>query len=283
MVFGKNQTDKKKVMFGFLFLIILIGILPLISAVKPLTSVQVNEGYFVSPTEKSAITYGDDHEFEVHVTNISNGVPITSGITCYMHLYHETGKHLYEGIDATASHTFDYSFDLNGTNFTSLGEYQAKFICNSSTLGGQAQLYFIVNQNGEELTEANSIRFNSAMFFMMLLFIMAIVGLFTIDNYIGKFVFYWVAHLIFVAGTFSMWKFNFGYATNFIGLAGVWKVMFYVSTIAILPVILFSMFWIFYIHTFNKHFEKIIRNGGNTEEAFRVADRKAGGWWNGKK
>jgi len=280
---GNILNSKKKVMYGFIFLILLIGIIPLISAVKPSAPIQITTGLSIQPTEKNAIRQGIDHEFEVHVFNVSNGKPITSGITCYLHLYNSTGQHFYEGVDATASHTFDYSFNVLGGNFSSLGNYQAKFQCNSTTLGGGTEVYFTVNNFGEELSTAHSIKFNSAMFFMLILFLCALFGLFTIDGYIGKFVCYWVVHLLFIVGTFSMWQFNWGYTTVYLGMALMWKIMFYISIIAVFPMMLISLFWVIYIHVFNEHFEKIIRNGGNTEDAFRVANRKSRGWWNGKK
>jgi hypothetical protein len=43
-----------------------------------------------------------------------------------------------------------------------------------------------------------------------------------------------------------------------------------------------SIAWIFYIHTFNEHFEKLISKGEHPETAFRMAKRKSGGWLHGK-
>ena len=276
--------NKKKATIGFVFFFLFIIIIGFASAVKPSITVEVgNSGLIVAPTEKSAIRANIDHEFEVHVFNVSNGMPITSGITCYMHLYSDAGNHLLEMEDSTPSHIFDYAFNVGGGNFTDLGEYQAKFQCNSSTLGGGREIFFIVNNFGEELDTAHSFKFNSAMFFMLILFLMVIVGMVSTEHYIGKFAFYWVAHILFIAGTFCMWQFNFGYTTTFLGMASIWKIMFYVSTIAMFPMLLASMAWIFYIHTYNQHFENAMRKGGNTEDAFRMADRKSKGWYNGKK
>ena len=261
--------------YAFLFLLMFVILsVNMVSAVKPITDIQVSEGYSVQPTEKSAIIYGQDHEFEVHVFNISNGMPITSGITCYMHLYHETGKHIYEGVDDTAGHIFDYSFNLNGTNFTSLGEYQAKFQCNSSSLGGGTEFFFIVNNYGEELSTAHSIKFNSAMFFMMILFIMAMMGIFGIENVIGKFACYWIAHILFVVGTFSMWQFNFGYATKFVGLAGTWKVLFYVGIFSMLPMMILSIAGLISYWAMDKNVQKLIDKGMPEGEAYRRQGRK---------
>ena len=46
--------------------------------------------------------------------------------------------------------------------------------------------------------------------------------------------------------------------------------------------VILSGAWIFYIHTFNEHFEKLIDKGMDTESAFRMAKKKRGGWFAGK-
>jgi len=146
----------------------------------------------------------------------------------------------------------------------------------------ERKYFFWVNDYGEELTEANASSFNYSMMFLMILFVLTLVGLFMVEHYIGKFALYWIAHLLFVIGTFSMWQFNWGYAISYTGLAGIWKVLFYVSTIAVLPMILLSMVWIFYIHAFNEHFQKLVDKGEDTETAFAMANKKSKGWLGGR-
>ena len=265
----------------FLSLILLFAI-TFVGAVKPITSVQTATGYSIEPTEKSAIKTNQNHEFGVHVFNISNGVPITSGITCYMHLYHGGGMHLYTGETETTSNIFDYSFNISGGNFSDRGEYQAKFQCNSSAFGGSSQLFFYVNDYGEELDTAHSIKFNSTMFFLLILFISALIGLFKVEQYIGKFTLYWVCHIIFILGTFSVWQFNQGYTMHYLGLASIWKIMFYVSTMAVFPMLLLSIAWVVYIHLFNEHFQKLVDKGVDTEEAFKMTTKKKKGWFHGQ-
>lgn len=273
---------KKRSLFAFLFLFLFF--ISFASAVKPVTSIiATDSGLIIEATTKDYIRTGEDHEFEIHVFNQSDGSYVVSDTNCYMHLYHKNGNHEYEGMDDTVAHDFDYAFDLTGSNFTSRGEYQAKFQCNhSSGIAGGQEIFFWVNDYGEELTEANSSNFNFSMIMLMILFLLAVVGMFVTEHYIGKFALYWIAHVLFVIGSFSMWQFNMGYAMSYVGLAGVWKILFYVSTFAVFPMVITSMAWIFYIHAYNEHFEKVIKNGGNTEEAFRVADAKTGGWKGGK-
>jgi len=270
----------KKPYIAVVCLIFLMAMIVFVSAVKP--TVTFDGGLHIETTAPSYIRTGFDHEFETHVFNETTGYPITSGIDCYYNLYHKDGDHEAEGYDAVPSHTFDYAYTFTGGNFTSRGEYQLKIQCNDTQFGGGEEIFFWVNDYGEELTEANASSFNYSMMFLMILFVLAIVGLFVTEHYIGKFALYWICHVLFIVGTFSIWQFNQGYGLAFFGLAGIWKVLFYVSTIAVVPMILLSIAWIFYIHAFNEHFQKLVDKGEDTETAFAIANKKSGGWFNGK-
>jgi len=261
-----------------IFSVIFLFSIMFVSAIKPITSVTTSDdGLFVEATAKDYIRTGEDHEFEIHVFNKTDGGYITTDTTCYMHLYHKRGNHEYEGFDNTVSHYFDYAFDLNGTNFTSRGEYQAKFQCNhSSGVSGGEEIFFWVNDYGEELTPARATSFNFSMLMLMILFILSLIGLFRIEVPAGKLALYWVCHIFFIVGSFSLWQFMGGYATAYVGLAGVWKVLFWVSTVAVLPMIILSGAWIFYIHAVNEHTEKLMEKGVDVETAFKMAKKKRG-------
>ncbi len=87
------------------------------------------------------------HNFYINVINQSNGLPINSGLTCYMHLYNSTGDHLVISETSTAENMFDYKFFVDGGNFTK-GIYSAKFQCNNSAEGGPFEISFEANMYG---------------------------------------------------------------------------------------------------------------------------------------
>jgi hypothetical protein len=191
-----------------------------------------------------------------------------------MHLYGKTGGHIFSGEDATAGSDLDYSFNLTGNNFTDRGFYQAKFQGNDTAFGGASEIECGVNDYGEELSEATASSHNYSMIFLMALFILSLVGLFAFENPAGKLALYWFAHIIFVVGSFSVWQFNQGYALSYMVTAGVFKVLFYVSIIAMFPMILLSLAWIFYIHTMNDDIKKMMNRGMDEGEAIDRARRK---------
>lgn len=261
----------KKIFLVFLISIILLSF---ISAKSSVDITPTSYGLNIQPTLKDYLRTNTNHEFEIHVFNITSGYPVMSGISCYMHLYSRNGTHIYTGEDTTIEHLFDYSFELDAGNFSERGEYQAKFQCNNSDSGGAEEIFFFVNDYGEELSDADSSTFNYSMIFLMVLFVMAIIGIFSFENPSGKLACYWIAHLLFIVGTFSVWQFNYGYAIGFVGLAGVWKVLFYVSIISMFPMVLLSIAWMFYIHTMNDDIKKLMDRGMDENEAYERSRKK---------
>jgi len=271
-------------------MILIFGLLLIscVSAVPPFlpTSPASTIGLSVEPTLNNYLRTGEDYEFEVHVFNITDGMPITLYTTCYLHLYNETGKHQWEDEDDTVSHMFDYSFDVDGGNF-SRGCYEAKFQCNSSSqatfiLGGALSHIFCVNDYGLELIEAEQSMFNGGMMILFVFLIASIYGCFKLEHYIGKFILYWISHLLVILITFSAWQFTEGFAVGYIGLAGIYRILFMFFIIAVIPMMISSGAWIFYIHAFNEHFQKLLDKGEDPETAFKMANKKRGGWMNGK-
>ena len=136
----------------YIIIALMILCITFVSAVKPVTTTtQFTEGYVLKYPSYQVFKQNQNYEFEIHVFNISTGHPITSGISCYFHLYNSTGKHQLELTDSTVSHRFDYSFNVAGRNFSKAGDYYYIAQCNSSKLGGYVEVPIEVNPSG--LTE----------------------------------------------------------------------------------------------------------------------------------
>lgn len=132
-----------------LLILSILLLLPLVIAPSPFTqSGSFDDGFELKAPIINSLKQAQDYEFEVHVYNKSNGIPIVSGIACYLHLYDNTGDHIAELKDATASHQFDYGFDVNGKNFSSTGIYEVVITCNNSIRGGFFNLEFEITPDG---------------------------------------------------------------------------------------------------------------------------------------
>jgi len=270
----------KRSLFAFLF--ISLFFISFASAKPPVTTEFVGDSNLV--VEANVFEYYPINEGAtvfIHVFNKSNGVMLDDAeVDCDVELTSKNGSLVFSGVPTFSDH--HWVMTRPSTVVTERGKYALIIHCNSTSIDGYKTFFFEANEFGEGLDIAHSFKFNSAMFFMLVLFMMAIAGLIFSEHYIAKFAFYWVAHLIFIAGNFCIWQFNIGYTTTFTGMASVWKIMFYLGVWSVLPMVILSMAWILYLHAYNENFEKVIKNGGNTEEAFRIADKKSSGWFNGR-
>jgi len=235
---------------------------------------QSQTGLYIRSGIEGYVMQNEDFDAHVHVYDFTTGVPVIEDVTCYLHLYDHDGTHLFEGVDSIPSHDFDYAWDIAGGNFSTIGTHQILLQCNSSTLGGFYSQEVLVNPYGEELTEGLSLAFNYGMIFLMILFVISLFGIFTVGDYKGKFAMYWVCHVLFIVGTFSVWQFNHGYGISYTGLAGIFKVLFYTSIFSAFPMLILSLAWIFYIHVVNDDIKGWMERGMEEGEATERARSK---------
>ena len=112
------------------FLLLLVVLYTPVSAVPPVTKVQqFSEGYVIKIPQDNVLKVAQDYDFEFHVYNISNGVPIVTNTNCSLHIYNSSGKHIYEGYTTALTHDFDYGFFIDGANFTVAGVYYYNILC----------------------------------------------------------------------------------------------------------------------------------------------------------
>lgn len=154
----------------FLFALIFITSMSLVASAPPVIQQQFTEGFNLKYPSDQIIKVGHPYEFEVHVFNISNGMPVTTGVDCYFHLYNSTGKHQLELTDSTPSHIFDYSFNVLGGNFSVVGDYYYIVQCNSTSLGGFVEVPFEVTPNGKDKPEGITIVIFSLIFIAIICF-----------------------------------------------------------------------------------------------------------------
>ena len=185
-----------------------------------------------------------------------------------------------DGMASIGAGGWRYSFcDTNTTGDDPYVIYGEGDLLGTAT--GFSELTFKITENGSDLNDMNK-GSNPLLFILCLFFILGIIGIYVTENYIGKFCFYWVTHLLFILITFVGWQMGVEGAFAGLGITGIFRVLFYVSTIVVFPMVILSMAWVFYIHAFNEHFEKLISKGMDTESAFAMAEKKSGGWFNGR-
>jgi ATP-dependent Zn protease len=138
---------------------------------------------------------------------------------------------------------------------------------------------FEITTTGGILTTANVLFYLGSLFFLFILFIVSIIGMVKSENYIGKFALYWCSHVLAIVTTFSAWQIFNTYSVGFIGLTGIFKVLFYVIITAMFPMILLSLAWIFWMHTMTDEIKSMMDRGMTSEEAWDRAKSKKKGWF----
>jgi len=141
------KKKSKYILLSFLFLFFIFNIY-LVGAASPFQTSVDSSGLQIENAVKENIPLNTDYKFHIHVFNSSSGVPIISGVSCYIHLYNLNGSHIYRGYDETIASGFDYEFIAGGNNFSKVGEYHYMTQCNNSGVGGFFAGSIVVNESG---------------------------------------------------------------------------------------------------------------------------------------
>lgn len=164
-------------------LFLIISLIAIVSAAPPFIS-STDTGFLIEPVNVDYIKQEMGRSFYIHVINQSNGFPINSGLTCYMHLYNSTGDHLVILETSTSEDMFDYKFSVDGANFTK-GLYSAKFQCNNSARGGPAEISFEANKYGIAPPEGIVLVFFSIGFLLIIASLTSLL-LYTLGLFVEK-------------------------------------------------------------------------------------------------
>jgi len=135
---------------GLITLLMIFFCVSLISAQPSFFLGNNDQGFNIYPTIQGAISIKQNHTIDNHVTNVSDGYPIITKISCYGHLYNKEGHHtgIYE--TSTTEHIFDYPLEFDQGNFSRKGEYILKTHCNDTKSGGFNEIYFYVTTYGDD-------------------------------------------------------------------------------------------------------------------------------------
>jgi len=157
-------------------ILLLLLVLPLVSSIPKTNPQAFSEGYIIKVPQDNVLKVNTAYAFEFHVYNISDGTPITSGISCYFHLYGSDGEHITELENSTIAHTFDYGFDIPADNLSVIGNYYYNIQCNSTTLGGFDSEILYVSNSGIVLSTGNAIIYSILLMVGIGVFILLLVA-----------------------------------------------------------------------------------------------------------
>lgn len=134
--------------FFFLFLI------PSIQAAPPFsqTTTGISTGIIISFPQIDAIKVNQPYEFNFHLTNTTNGIPLVDNTTtkCVFHLYNPEGNHVNTVNVTKLTDTYDYELIVPSSNFSTTGLYHYIFQCNNTVqqIGGIVTTGLLVTPSG---------------------------------------------------------------------------------------------------------------------------------------
>lgn len=215
-------------------------------------------GFTIQIPIKEVYKVNAPYNFEIHVFNKTSGMPITSGIGCYFHLYNRTGDHIYQGFDNTASSDgLDYNFILSGSNFSQQGQYYYNVQCNNSIYGGFAGEYVYVTAQGVPYSTTHGIVYSAILFILIFIFIMLVFFSMTIDTndsridnrvvrinykkYLQIFL-VCISYVTFIAINYFAWNISYG-ILEFTELAKFFMFLFKTSYALMYPIFIVVIIW----------------------------------------
>ena len=227
---------KEKLFFSVLFTIFIINF---ISAVPLVTTIQqFTTGYTIQIPQDNILKVGQSYSFRFHVFNISNGYPISNGVSCDFHLYNSTGDRIYVNVNSTPNGYNVFSFWVDGGNF-SIPQRDYYFIhCNSSSLGGFGESILYVDPLGDEGS-----LFQSSLFIVFLLlffsfFIGGLNGMFKTETLHWKIGFICLSYISLFSIFFLSWLFSSSYLWLTPIIASIFWILWLVMGFSFLPFII---------------------------------------------
>lgn len=277
---------KKKVfLFVFVFLFLMI-LLPIVTSAPPSDTVVVERGIDIVHPETKSLKSNTDVEFNFWTYNSTDGETLTNEtLNCSVYLIDNAGVNFYKfSNNAGASGLMTYgkgsplctncwTMTLPNENLTE-GVYSYQIKCQGEGIGGYTTGFFEATESGVEMDEGRSISAIGLLTLLVFLLFISLYSLFSVESYIGKFVLYWVSHVLMIIISFAGWQIGVEGLLEGVGLIGVFRIMFYVLTVAVFPMVLLSIAWIFYIHTMNDDVRKMVDKGMPVEEAFKKSSNR---------
>ena len=239
------KIDKKKIMIFVLFLLIMPSLIH---------AQQTNLGTFESGSCIELIQLCGDCTYN-NITSIQ---------------YPNETKIILDVIMTRRGTEYNYTYCFPEAN----GQYN---INGFGDLGGESTVWaytLLLTPNGEDPTTPKLLLHYGGIFILILFLLASIIGMTKLKDPKGIFALYWISHLLFVAVTFMLWNGSLNLLTSAPFVIGFFRILFWVGTISILPMILLSVAWMIIITATSKEITRLIDKGFDPVDAEKRVGRK---------
>ena len=131
----------------------------------------INKGIQIQAPVIQYHEIGQDFEFIIHAHNGSDGLILQNdSINCTIHIYKDNGKHIVaNNMIFKAGFDLDFDLEVDGGNFTEVGQYSVIFYCESiGEIGGFFVYGFDVTYTGDPIPTGFDGRFILLLCFVLL-------------------------------------------------------------------------------------------------------------------
>ena len=165
--------EKKSSFFVLMFL--LLFSVSLVSAQPPFEqSIILDKAIQIEVPVIESIQQGQNFKFHIHPYNASDGrlIPQANIYYCTIHLYNPVGGgHLIESNMSADSNGIDWEFEVEGGNFSEVGQYAVLFYCEvEDEIGGFFEHGFYVTKTGKMFNTSESLVYFILAFGVLILF-----------------------------------------------------------------------------------------------------------------
>lgn len=262
--------------FSFFLLCVLIFSIFSFSFVGAKDIIIENEkGLNILPPPQFYFKQNQDYNLSFHVNTVDSGYYVDNSSTnCYFTLFCDEGC-IVENEKATfnnATSSKAWNVELNNS-FNDLGTYHYTITCEDDLgkIGGSVSVGIEVTESGNEITKENNIIGMSLIFVMLFLITLSVYGFFRFEDYRGKFALFLVTYLLLISLSFGAWQLGYESVLEGIGLVEIFRLIFYILIIGLIPVVFLSFVWVIYTHIYSKELRNMLEKGMSPDEAVRRA------------
>ena len=249
-------------------------ILPFVNAAQPTFFTTTQSGCTISPIIRESLKAGESFDFNFHLFNTSNGVPLSSSFSCIFHFYNQSGDHVFSKVltnDPLSEHgvTNEWGERMNGGNISTIGSYAYIVQCNSTVSGCADKGYFVVTNSGYDATTGRALIDASLLLVLVIFFVFALWIFMTTENLLAKVGMIGFGYLMLLAISFVSWNMANDFLLSAPFLAKIFRILFISLTIGFFPLVLGGFAWYFYMLFKVKEIERLMTKGFSFDEAKR--------------
>jgi len=194
-----------------------------------------------------------------------NGYP-SAGLECNITIL-DPDETVLASFDAMVNNatTQKHEYTLTGVNMT--GFYCYDITCSGGGLNATSSYCDEVTPNGEAPTTASGIFYIGIFAVLLLFFVLTIWGITKFDNIIARFSLFQFGYLLLIAIVFISYMMANDFLTSAPMIVSMFKILFWVVTIAFFPYVLGMMIWVGYSMITIKEIKDMMDHGLPMEEA----------------